>query len=1013
MSKLRDMKKRFLPLSMLLITIVLAQASFVANATGIQGKYTPRTGSKATFSSFMKSIRANQETGLIDPADLIAAQKAVQAGATKGDMEWTYAGPDNYGGLTRAVIYRANGTVIIGTMCGDIYETTNGGITFRKLTSLNLPISCMVSAGDTIFIGTGDGRDAQNFNGLSTIGYENSFIGRGVYKMVGNSTPELLVSTEPSPDNGWGYVNELTYVNGKLYAATVAGIMMSVDYGRTWENIFEGNFRSVKSNNAGDILAAAKLDGKKIYKETDTDTTWSTVSNVYLLKATDSVFVKITGDVIPYTALSLNDSILDRNPKIIAMSPSNPNYMYIAFIDGEDGDHSSGNIYYTADGGAHWNVALAATSLYPILSDNADYEGFLIVYPNNPKKLLLGSANLWLLEDITGNDVFRPLLVSQYFTDEYSQIAWNRFKYLHRGIQTIAFNPNDSNVFFIGTNGGVYKGEYYEDNYSYKNCNRYFLTASEHTSTARMMAVGISGSNKCLGGCLDHGTIEIIGSESINNVTTGSRIFPHPVENGYTMTSSYFDEEYAGGPCAISTIDPDVYFVSGTGSLTPTIFRSETAGDDYNMNFEGEYVDDEPVIVNANAFKTPYAFVENYNDANNPLTIYAPIRTLKHVGETVFAFSQQRGYPVDHIITELPPQDTTHYINGEYVWIQGDTICDIHDPISTLFVCGIEGGIYMTRDALIFNKITEWLLIGEIEEDIPSAVALSQDGDMAIVGTVEGNLYKVTGLSNVYSEEDINLVTFTTLNSISSQAVTGISIDPTNSNNVLVSLGNYGNEAYIYHSTNGGNSFTSVQGDLPVAPIYSCLIEKSTGMFIAGTENGVYISDDGATWTQSGEISCPVMDIKQAVQQNHDDKIDVLYDEMGVPTYVVYPGVSNEGMIYAATYGAGIISSNTFKADIELSIDENEEEAKENVQLNIYPNPIRNHGNINITLTENAKVSYQIYDLSGRMVANSELGYYGQGEHTMTFDVSNLTSGSYIIRLQAGSKSEIAKILVY
>ena len=106
MSKLRDMKKRFLPLSMLLITMVLAQASIVANAAGNQGKYTPRTGSKATISSFMKSIRANQETGLIDPALLIQGQKAAQTSSRDVDLTWKYAGPDNFGGLTRAIVYK-------------------------------------------------------------------------------------------------------------------------------------------------------------------------------------------------------------------------------------------------------------------------------------------------------------------------------------------------------------------------------------------------------------------------------------------------------------------------------------------------------------------------------------------------------------------------------------------------------------------------------------------------------------------------------------------------------------------------------------------------------------------------------------------------------------------------------------------------------------------------------------------------------------------------------------------
>lgn len=981
------MKKRFLPLSMLLITIVLAQASIVANAAGIQGKYNPRTSSKATFSSFMKSIRANQETGLIDPADLIAGQEAAQTSSRDANLTWNYAGPDNYGGMTRAIVYGNDGSVLIGTMGGDIFKTTNGGITFKKLTNVSMMINCMAKdANGNIYIGTGDGREAQALNGLSVMGYETSFIGKGIYKLAAGSTsPELLESTTPSATNGWGFVNEIAIANGNIYAATAGGIMKSSDNGASWTKMIEGNFRSVKVNNNGDILAADD-------------------ANVYLSK-NGAAFVNVTDNIAS-----------NSNPKIIAMSPSDANYMYIAYMDGSLGAYATGNVYFTADGGDNWNIAVAGTSLYPMLGADANMDGFMIVYPNNPKKLLIGSDNLWVLEDEMGLGVnsYRPEQISECFTDEYAAVAWNRYLYIHQGIQTIAFNPSDVNEFFVGTNGGVYKGEYYSGLYSYKSGNRYFITEDEHTSVARMMNVGISGYSAFLGGDLDHGTIVMYGSENLNNVTTGQNIFPHVTNNGYA--SSFFSKEYAGGPCAISTINPYIFFVSGTGSLSTPIYRTETAGVDYDGNFEGD--DENPVITNANAFRTPFAFFENYNDENNPVdTIIAPIRTVKHVGDLVYAYSNQCGYPVDHIITEEPPHDAAHLDeDGQYVWIPGDTLRNIHDPLSTLYVVGVEGKLYMTRDALIFNRLTNWLLISEIE-GIPTAVAISGDGDMAMVGTAEGNLYKVTGLADAYTAAQASVdsaacvVTFSTLTPFAGQAVTGISINPNNSNNVMVSLGNYGNNDYVYRSTNGGTSFTSVQGNLPKVPVYSCLIEKSEGLLIAGTEYGVYVSENGSTWAKSGAVSCPVMDLKQASQKNHDSKIDVLYDEMGTPTYVLWPGVDNEGMIYAATYGEGIISCATYKEGSDFGVEEND--MTENVQVNIYPNPVRDMAQMNITLTESANVSYQIYDLSGRMVANNELGFYGQGEHTMTFNAENLASGTYIIRVMAGNKAETAKFLVY
>ena len=97
------MKKRFLPISLLLTIIILAQTSFVVNANGDSGKYNPRTAMQPTAQSFMKSIRANQETGLIDPAWLLEAAKGSQS--RDGELNWTSLGPDNYGSLTRGVIY--------------------------------------------------------------------------------------------------------------------------------------------------------------------------------------------------------------------------------------------------------------------------------------------------------------------------------------------------------------------------------------------------------------------------------------------------------------------------------------------------------------------------------------------------------------------------------------------------------------------------------------------------------------------------------------------------------------------------------------------------------------------------------------------------------------------------------------------------------------------------------------------------------------------------------------------
>lgn len=1055
------MKKRFLPLSMLLITIVLAQASFVANAAETLGKYTPRTGSGATISSFMKSIRANQETGLIDPALLIAGQREAQS-SRDANLDWVSAGPDNFGGSTRAVIYDRDGNVLIGTAGGDIFRTTNNGITFQLIAHVNAPISCFVIKDNVLYIGTGDGNTAQRQNGLSDLGYDCSFVGSGVYKMEGNNTV-LVSGTE-----NIAFVNEMTVVGNDIYAATSEGLM------KNWSVIQDGFFRSVKSNNSGVVLAADEAD-------------------VYLV--TNGNVRQLTGE----GNLPGNNT----NPKIIAMSPTNANFMYIAYISGEAGDYKTDNIYFTQDAAATWEIAFAkptqqSSPSYLILGPDADISSFMVVYPNNPRKLLIGSTYLWSFEDSTssGANSYRPVQISEYNCAEYTAIAWNRYYYLHQGIQNIVFNPNNSNEFFIGTEGGIYKGEFYADIYSYSGGNRYFLTAEEHVSTMRMMSVAVGGGDKVIGGSIDYGTMQILACDTIDDLTTGKAIFPNPTATNNAF--GYFTKDYAGGPCFISTIDPNIIFVSGTGALEIPIHRSQTSGEDYDLTkFMAE-----GVITNENAFKTPYAIYENYNDDhhivsvtdiyenyNNPLdtlnanldTIYVHydsiffthgdiyvcdtlypntsitindtlydlndtilyiynilhdyvvtttieldtlnlvVRRDAKAGDVLHYYSKQGGYPINYTMPE-PPHDPEHVDPaGGYKWIQGDTIPGLHDPLKTNMIVGIEGKVYMTRDALIFDKDSDWFLISEIS-GIPSTVVMNANGTEAFVGTTDGNLYKITGIDDAFTEEQadvtdtlnpcVQIVQLDTDSVFAGRAITSIYVNPNNNNDILLTLGNYGNNNYVYRSTNGGASFTSIQGNLGRFPVYSGIIEKSTGLLIIGTEHGIYTSSDGAAWSKSGNYSSPVMGLTQAIMPNHDDIIDVLYDEMGTPTEVIYQGIHNEGMIYAATYGNGILMCGTYEEGSDFGVDEVESDSH-NAQVSVYPNPVRGNAQFNFTMSENGNVSYQIFDLAGRMIVNSELGFYGEGEHTATINTESLTSGSYVIRVIAGNKMNTGKFLVY
>jgi hypothetical protein len=85
----------------------------------------------------------------------------------------------------------------------------------------------------------------------------------------------------------------------------------------------------------------------------------------------------------------------------------------------------------------------------------------------------------------------------------------------------------------------------------------------------------------------------------------------------------------------------------------------------------------------------------------------------------------------------------------------------------------------------------------------------------------------------------------------------------------------------------------------------------------------------------------------------------------------------------------------------------------DNVNVSIYPNPVVNQATVSFELKESGNVSYQVFDMTGRMVMNQNLGRVAEGEHQVNINAENLSAGSYILRLSQGAKTNAVKFMVY
>ena len=78
----------------------------------------------------------------------------------------------------------------------------------------------------------------------------------------------------------------------------------------------------------------------------------------------------------------------------------------------------------------------------------------------------------------------------------------------------------------------------------------------------------------------------------------------------------------------------------------------------------------------------------------------------------------------------------------------------------------------------------------------------------------------------------------------------------------------------------------------------------------------------------------------------------------------------------------------------------------------LYPNPTNNTVTINLDLSEDTQINATVYDQNGKEIKTISYGLLGTGLQSITVDVSNLSTGTYFLRLQYGILSKDYKLSV-
>lgn len=952
------MKNRFLRFTFVVFLSGLTSVMMALTVDGDQNNSIDKN-KKMTSGEYLSKVRNNQNTGSVSIGDVIAARQAtlelVLDKSAYATYQWDAMGPENMGGPSKAIIFdnrdESGNTLYAGSTSGGLWTSTNYTATWEIVEMENiLNISTIDQADDgTIYVGSGVSLEPAA-DKLS----EGSTIGKGIYKSTSGNNFELMPGTAPSGEDvegEWAFIQKIAVDgSGNVYAATNTGLKFYNGTDWTYAQAdgvnLEGKSCDVIADGGTIITAVAGL-------------TYISVggANSFTLKSGDEEGMLPTGAFgnIKYS-----------------ISSANNDYIYASYVDA---DGALYNVYVSTDRGNSWRIVYpGGSTIDDIFNGQGLRNNSITVDPNNEQIVYVGAYNVYKGNEAQPTGYYNWLQMTSGNLNPYPSMGTS--SYVHFGINTIVFHPTITNHVVIGNDGGM---SITKDNFgSLQVTNRGFNTTEFHTINASKFGT-------ILGGAQFNGVQRI----EDNGANQAEELLKN-LANGPSYKTGGFNH--------ISFINPEFYVCSAEDG---TFWRSEDAGENVNADIlTGVSIGDE--------FITPFLMWESGNNAFSGKTVEFTAREDYNAGDEAWVLSNNYDFPFISVL--------------EQALDSGQTI-EVQDLVSTKCFIAVEGeagssfsgGVYMTTGMLDYTEAPEWWQIGAVE-GIPTCMAYSRDANYLWIGTLEGRLFRLSNIARATTEETADItspsciVAITEITLETSQAITSLSVDPKNDENVIFTLGNYGNMDYVFVSTNGMSdapAFSSIQGNLPTMPVYASTFEiNNDGLVFIGTENGLFYTDNfdtnAPTWNyeDAGFGNVPVFALKQQ---------SLNWPTMAYPIgdiVIYYPGANNYGAIYVGTFGAGAYITRDF-----VGFEEFEDSSDKLSTMELYPNPAQDLINIAIQTSTLTSLNVEVYDLSGKLIIQKQ--YESQyGKTTISLDLYDIENGSYIVRLTDGHKQYQSKLVI-
>jgi len=359
---------------------------------------------------------------------------------------WSKLGPETppgygIGRLNVVTFHPTNAsTMYAGSPAGGAWKTIDGGQNWTILTE-DLPhlgvadIDVDPNNPNVIWLATGDndGRDTESFGILKSVDggntWNNVFVVNDITQ--GQAIEEIIIN----PNN-----------SNNVIAATNEGIIRTTDGGANWTKTFNGTYEDIhfKPGDANTIYASGSFTTLFI-KSTDNGVTWTNL--------TSSLF-------------GFNDA----RRSMMAVTPANPNYVYIVMSDGAN---DFKGLYRSTDSGNSFTLQSNSPNIF---NGQAWYDLAIGVSNTNANEVIVGEVEI--SRSTNGGVTWQNRMGSGNGE-------------IHVDIHDIEFHPI-TNQLVVGCDGGFYtssnSGSSYNRLCDGMNISQFYKIGASATSEELMLA---------------------------------------------------------------------------------------------------------------------------------------------------------------------------------------------------------------------------------------------------------------------------------------------------------------------------------------------------------------------------------------------------------------------------------------------------------------------------------------------------------------------------------------------